>query len=266
MARKKRHAIVKAYLDAYNKLVVSEPVLGPDARDSIVISVPLHFSGNHRVEVTVTPFAQGRFILSDMARTLGELADGGKSITADFRSRAEEIARDFGIEFRLDHMILECDTTNVGPSIQRFAEAAKTIGDAYLLHRTHAVHARAVLEEVKGIFNARQLAFEVNKTVEGKIDTYPFDLYVPPNGRPGVAVTVVGGHNTKALAKVWAFNSIDIHEAHGEKLKVGIVLDEKDSAPWSSKSRRILRRGADIVSPSSDLADLEHQLMVEGIT
>jgi hypothetical protein len=265
LARTKKHAIVKAYLDAYRKLVISQPVLDRAVRESVVISIPLHFSGNHRVEVTVTKLSIDLFILSDMARTLGELGEGGKRITADFRKRAEEIAHYFGVSFRLDHMILESDTKKLGESIQRFAEAAKTIGDAYLLHRSYAVHARAVVQEVKQIFKSRQLPFETNKIVKGEIDNYPFDLFVAPNGRPGIAVSVIAGHNTKGIAKQWAFNCIDIRSSHGERLRTAIVLDEQDSAPWSRKSRRILRKGADIVSPSSDLSELDHQLMLQGI-
>jgi hypothetical protein len=73
-----KHSVVKAYLDAYKKLVVSESVTEGAAGTSTAISIPLHFSGNHRVEVTVTEFSSGKYILSDMARTLGELAEGGE--------------------------------------------------------------------------------------------------------------------------------------------------------------------------------------------
>jgi hypothetical protein len=170
VARTRRHAVVKAYLDAYRKLVVGEPVTDHVVRDSIVLSVPLHFSGDHRVEVTVTQYSPGKFILSDMARTLGELEEGGRSVTSDFRKRAKEIARSFGVSFRIDHMILDCGEKELGQQIQRFAEAAKTIGDAYLLQRTRTTHVRKVIDDVKDILAAHHLPFEANKVVDGQLD------------------------------------------------------------------------------------------------
>ena len=265
MARKEINDVLKAYLSAYRELVVSEPVRDRHMRDSVVISLPLHFSGNHRVEVTATRYTPGRFILSDMARTLGELAEGGKAVTSEFRRRAKEIAGFFGVKFKLDHMILESDEQHLGENIQRLAEAAKTIGDAYLLHRTRAVHARQVIDEVRAIFAARELRFETNKKVSGEIDEYQFDLFIPPNGKPGIAVAVIGGQNTKNLAKVWDFNCRDIREKHGDKLLIDLVLDEKDSAPWSRTTQRILKKEADTVAKSGDLSPIEYQLHREKI-
>jgi hypothetical protein len=254
--------VVKAYLDAYKKLVVSERV-NDKTGTSTAISVPLHFSGNHRVEVTVTEFSAGRFILSDMARTLSELADGGKTVTADFRKKAEEIASQFAANFVLDHLILESDAPSLGGNIQRFVETCKTIGDAYLLQRSYATHMRAVVDEVKHIFRARQISFKQDVKISGELEKHDFDVYVPPNGKPGVAVAVIAGHNTHGLAKGWAFNCWDIRNLHQNKLRLGLVLDEEDSAPWTSSSRKILRKTADIVAPSSDLDALEHGLMLE---
>lgn len=152
--------VIRAYLEAYRKLVVSEQVKDKNASPSTALSILLRISCNHRVEVTVTEFSPGKYILSDMARTLGELAEGGKTITSDFRKRAEEIAAQFGTEFVLDHLICQSDATALGGSIQRFAEACKTIGDVYLLQRSHYVHVRSVVDEVKRIFKARQIEFK----------------------------------------------------------------------------------------------------------
>jgi hypothetical protein len=257
-----KHSVVKAYLDAYKKLVVSESVTEGAAGTSTAISIPLHFSGNHRVEVTVTEFSSGKYILSDMARTLGELAEGGKTVTPDFRKKAEEIAARFQARFVLDHLILESEAPSLGANIQRFAEACKTIGDAYLLQRSPATHVRAVVDEVKRIFRARQLDFKEDVKISGELEKHDFDIYVPPNGKPGIAVAVIAGHNTHSLAKVWAFNCWDVRNAN-QKLRLGLVLDEPDSAPWTNSSRKILRKTADIVAPSSDLDAFEHGLMLE---
>lgn len=252
-------------MNAYKKMVVSEMV-EDKARSSVALSLPLHISGNHRVEVTVTEFSAGRFIVSDMARTLGELADGGKQVTSDFRKRAEEIAAKFGARFLFDHMLLDCDLPAVGEAIQRVAEASKTIGDAYLLQHSQAVHARAVVNEIKDILRARQLKFKQDVKLRGTLEEYPFDLVVPPNGKPGLAIRVIAAHNPHTHAKVWAFNCMDVREAHpGNGIKLGIVLDEEDSAPWTKGSRTILRKGADIVASSRNLSELEHGMIMLGV-
>jgi hypothetical protein len=263
----KDNRVLKAYLRAYKKLVETELIeekSGP--RHSIALSIPLHIAANHRVEVTVTEFAPGKFILSDMARTLSDLSESGKKITSDFRKRAEEIAKYFGAGFRMDHLIMECNEADLGTTIQRFAETCKTIGDAHLLHRDHVVHARQVVDEVKKIFTARKITFKEDCAVKGAIEKHSFDVYVAPNGNPGIAVKVVAGHNTHALAKVWAFNCWDVRAVNSEsRLKLGLVLDEEDSEPWSRSSQSILKKGADIVTTSNKLDGLEHGLMMEQI-
>jgi len=261
-----RHRLVKEYLRSYGKLVVSERVDDKTAAgDSLVISVPLHVAGDHRVEVTVTEFSHNRFLLSDTGRTLSSLTDGGRSVTADFRKRAEEIAATFGAHFVMDYMLLECDARDVGTKIQVFAEASKTIGDAYLLARSKHEHFQEVVLDVKKIFHARRLNFKEDYRVKGAVEKHPFDFYVAPNGRPGIAVAVIAGHNTHSLAKVWAFNCSDVREANPDKLRLGVVIDEQDSAPWTKPSRRILQKGADIVASSSDLNALDHGLLFHGV-
>src|SRR5579862_2037145 len=149
-----RNKIVKAYLDAYRKLVSGQVVRDIAAHgQSVTISVPLHVSANHRVEVTATEISANRFVLSDMGRTLGELGDYGYKVTADFRRRATEIAKELGIHIVDDYLVLECGTADLGISIQTFSEAAKTIGDAYLLQRTRTVHARTIVADIKRIFD-----------------------------------------------------------------------------------------------------------------
>lgn len=258
--------ILKAYLDAYRSLVASEQVADKAIPgESTTISVPLHIAGNHRVEVTVTEFSPGKFILSDMARTLGELSESGSRISADFRRRTEEIIKEFGVRLVKDHMLMDCDKASLGEAIQRFSEAAKTIGDAYLLQRTRSVHVREVLGEVKQILAARQLQFKENQKLKGTIEQVSFDFYVPPNGKPGLALAVVAGGNTHSLAKIWAFNCLDVKEQYAERLKLGVVIDEDDSARWTRHSKQILKKGADIVASSKDLSDLEHGMILEGI-
>jgi hypothetical protein len=262
-----RNKIVKAYLEAYKGLVVSEPIVDKSAAgESVTLSLPLHFAGNHRVEVTVTEFSPGKFMLSDMARTLSELTEASRR-PSEFRRRAEEISRKLGVRVHQDYLLLESDAANLGKSIQRFAEAAKTVGDAYLLQQSERpVHQRAVVSEVKEIFRARHLIFQEDQKLPGEIEPHEFQLYVPPNGRPGIAVAFVGGESTHALAKIWTFNCNDIRVNFPEdRLKLAIVYDEASGSTWSESSQKILRKSANIVSASGDLSVLEHQMILQGV-
>lgn len=259
-----RNKVVTAYLKAYKKAVGFEVLSEDGIGRSVTLSIPLHVSGNHRVEVTATEIASGHFVLSDMAHTLGELSECGKNITPDFRNRAEEIAKQQGANFVYDYLTLECRNATLGDSIQRFAEVCKTIGDAYLLHHANVARIPAILNDVRRIFQQRNLPFEERVKIPGELERHEFDIYTPPNGKPGVAVSVIAGHNTHALAKVWAFNCWDVKNAKQKSLLLGLVLDEEDSAPWTKGSRRILQKTADIVVPSSNLDHLEHALMFEG--
>ena len=85
--------VVGKYLDAYKGLIVSEPV----DNDSVTVSFPFHYSGDHRIELTITAVSGGQFIISDMARTVGELREFGLRIGATIRKRIEGIST--GISF-----------------------------------------------------------------------------------------------------------------------------------------------------------------------
>ena len=45
--------------------------------NNVVISFPVHFSGFHRVEVTVTRVNPSKFLISDGAKTIDELKNAG---------------------------------------------------------------------------------------------------------------------------------------------------------------------------------------------
>ena len=65
-------AVLDAYLRAYRDLIAVEL-----DGDSATLSFPFHLAANHRVEITVTKFGGNRCILSDSARTLGEVQAAG---------------------------------------------------------------------------------------------------------------------------------------------------------------------------------------------
>ena len=60
---------------------------------NVVISFPVHFSGFHRVEVTVTRVNENQFLVSDGAKTLEELKNAGYDLNTKLRKRVETISR-----------------------------------------------------------------------------------------------------------------------------------------------------------------------------
>src|SRR6267143_2860793 len=110
---------------------------------------PQHFSGNHRVELTVTRISEENYIISDQSRTLGELRDAGYKTSTDLIERLEGIAKLSGLRIVQDHLVLNCVKKSLGADIQRFIEATKTIADVYLVHKVRPPAENDLLEEVK---------------------------------------------------------------------------------------------------------------------
>lgn len=122
-------SVLETYLSTYRDLIAIEYI-----GNSAVISFPFHLAANHRIEVTVTDFGD-RCIISDSARTLGEVEAAGYSVTAQLKEKMETLAALPGLNFVDSHLILQCSHADLGPSIQKYLEASKMIGDVYLVHR-----------------------------------------------------------------------------------------------------------------------------------
>lgn len=257
-----QNKILQEYLQTYRRLIVSE-VTQEDGREVVTISFPFHYSGNHRIELTVSPVNGGQFIVSDQARTLGELADAGYRVGDDLRAKVEDIADKFGIRLVKDHLLLDCVSADLGSSIQRFVEAAKTIGDVYLVHRIRTPQSRKLVRRVREFLDRRHVAYLADARVGGKIEPHLIDVLVPSNGKPGLAIAVLAAQNTHILAQAWGFKCQDIRDAN-EKIKIGLVIDE-ESGVWSSESRAILMDRADFLSTKQELPLFEKELASEGI-
>jgi len=259
-----RNKILQEYLRAYSRLIVSERTQ-EDGREIVTLSFPFHYSGSHRIELTVSPVDGGQFIISDQARTLGELGDAGYRVGDDLRAKVEDIADKFGIRLVKDHLLLDCVAAELGKSIQQFVEAAKTVGDVYLVHRIRTPQSRKLVRRVRDFLDRRHVAYLSDARIGGKIEKHPIDVLVPPNGRPGLAVAVLVAQNTHILAQAWGFKCQDIRDVKAnEKIKIGLVIDE-ESGVWSSESRAILKDRADFLSTKQDLPLLEQELASEGI-
>ena len=246
--------VVGKYLDAYKGLIVSEPV----DNDSVTVSFPFHYSGHHRIELTITAVSGGQFIISDMARTVGELREFGLRIGATIRKRIEGISNISGLKIVKDHLLLESSADDLGRNVQRFLEAAKTIGDVYLVHRARAPMERDLVGEVRTILNKQQVIYKEKEKIRGQIETHAMHFLVPANGRAGLAIAVLPGHNSHLVAEAWGFKCDDMR-AENTALNIGLIYDTAIES-WTAESRNILEKKASIAVPGDSLAAFEKHL------
>jgi len=244
--------ILESYFGAYKEMITAEQM----DENNVIVSFPFHYVGNHRVEVavTLTPQPRGRFLISDMGRTIGELKEYGYAVAPSLLSRMVDIARPAKVRIVDDNLIMDCKPEDIGANLHTFAEAAKTIGDAYLAYHVKAPSEKRLIDAIREVFAAREIAYKLRQKVHGKIDVHPVDFYIPPNGHPGLAMGVLGGYNTHTIAQVWYFKCQDMR-AFNSRLKVGLVYDV-DESTRSQRSQDILRDVADFALPSDQLRNL----------
>ncbi len=253
-------SVLSTYLQSYRGLIEAEPLEG----GSVLISFPFHYSADHRIEVAVTRVSDDQYIVSDMARTIEELRNAGHEVQASTVSRLEELAKSYGLTFKENYMILESRRDELGLSIQKFVEAAKTVGDVYLTYRPKFLAKEEdLVREVKDVLGRRSLPYRERDKVRGRIEKHSVDFLIPPNGRPGIAIAILSGSNAHLTAEAWGFKAGDIRQAN-PKLKVGLVYDVI-STKWSSESTKILEQSADLAVPGNALSRLDEGLVREGI-
>lgn len=261
MSTKFSEYVLSDYLATYQELVVAED----GERDEVTLSFPMHFSGNHRVELTITKISEDKFVLSDQARTLGELEDSGYAVSAELKERLEKIAGISGLRTVQDHLLLESNKSKLGADIQRMLEATKTIGDVYLVHKSRPTADRQLISEIKGVLKKNSLPYKEKTKLRGEIEDHPFDIIVPANGRKGIAFHVLAGQATHQLAQVWGFKCDDIRrEPSNENMRLGLIYDVRH-AQWSDSSRTILQKRADFAIPGSSISELPKELVAAGV-
>ena len=123
--------IRQSYLSAQQELIETEEI---DER-SVAISLPLHFSGNTRIELGITRAGDDLYIISDSAQTIGELYQAGYSLRGEIRDRISEIVNSWQAKLVGNTITRSCKKIELGFAIHQLGEAAKTIGDAYLAYR-----------------------------------------------------------------------------------------------------------------------------------
>lgn len=253
-------SVLDTYLRAYRSLIAVEPA----DENSITLSFPFHLAASHRVELTVTDMGNGRCIISDAARTLGELEDAGYR-SAQIRKKLEAIATLSGLSMAKDYLLLESSYSDLGMSLQKFLETSKTIGDIYLVHRQRVPTEAKLVAEVKAVLDSKSLAYRERLKIHGQIEDHPFDLVIPANRHPGMAASVLGGQNTHATAEIWGFKCDDIRrEENNANIKLVLIYDVR-LATWSETSKKILQSRADVALPGDSLTDLASQLEKHGI-
>jgi hypothetical protein len=254
-------SVLSTYLHTYSSLIAVEPA----DENSVTLSFPFHLASNHRIEITITDLGNERCVVSDAARTLGEIKNAGYSLSGEVRNRLEAMAKPSGLRLVGDYFLLESSYADLGLSIQRFLEMSKTIGDAYLIYRQPPIREGELLAEVKSVLDSRRLLYRENRKVRGQLESHPFDLLVSPNGNPEMAVSVLVGQNTHTLAQVWAYKCEDIHrETENRNLRLALIYDVR-SANWSPTSQRILASRADIALRGDSLEEFPRRLEEQGI-
>lgn len=223
---------------------------------NVIISLPLHVAGGTRVELNVTQLTGEIFLVSDMAQIIGELRQIGIGITGQLRDRIERIGRLARIKIDRDHLVAQYSAQELGVQLHAFAEAAKTIGDAYLVHSARKRKSGPELREQvqETLVRANHLFLE-NRDIQGAIEKHRIDFYLPPNGKPGIALALLE-YPKQLQAEAWAFKSQDIKKAT-PKLFVGIVYDDTVA---NDDSRRILSQAIDIPVPATQLGSLPEKM------
>src|SRR5260370_12046133 len=100
--------ILTNYLDAQRGLSEIEQV----DENNVVLSLPLHFSANTRVELTETRDTDSYFVISDMAQTLGELKDAGYGLGGKLKEKILIIGKPAGLEFAGNHLVKKVPANN----------------------------------------------------------------------------------------------------------------------------------------------------------
>jgi hypothetical protein len=253
-------SVLEEYLRTYRDLIATERL-----DNSVVLSFPFHLAARHRIEVTVTDWGKGRFVISDSARTLGEIEAAGYSLTPPMMDRLEKLADSSGIRIVGMHLVLESAYDNLGSSIQKFLEMSKTIGDIYLVHKHRAEERDDLVSQIRTVLNSEHVLYRQKAKLHGQREPHMIDLFIAPNGRPGLALNVLGGQNTHALAQIWYCKCDDIRLAsENRNIKIALIYDVRHEA-WTAASRAYLEAKSDVVLPGDSLGELPELLKGQGV-
>jgi hypothetical protein len=238
--------VLSKYFDAQKELIEIEAV---DDR-SAIISLPIHFSAHTRVELSVTQVTKDQFVISDMAQTIGELKDAGYRVKDTVRERIVGMVKISQLELEGNTLLRQCSAEELGTAIHEFADAAKTIGDAYLAYPSRPRVTKIedeLKEQVRRAFQKKQYFYKEKEIVPGEVEEHRVDFFIHPNGANGLAVAVLGDPD-RVHAEAWGFKTLDIKNKSKGRVIVGIVYNDQKT---QEISRHIIDKMADLSVPSS---------------
>jgi hypothetical protein len=254
-----REQIINKYEEAQRGLTEVQQI----DENNVLLSLPLHFSANTRVELAITRITEHYCAISDMAQTLGELKDAGYGLGGKLKEKIKGIAKSAGIEFAGNHLVRKCSASELGEAIHAFADVAKTIGDAYLTYgsRQRPEEEDALVSRVRRIFAEEKYPVREKQQLNGKIEAHTIDFYISPNGTKGLALAVLP-NPLRIIAEAWGFKARDIKSTN-KNTAVAVVYD---SSRAKDESRAILQSTIDIPVPSNAIGDLTKRLSKAGIS
>lgn len=239
--------VLTKYFEAQRDLLAIESV---DER-SAIISLPLHFSANARVELSITQVTKDQFVISDMAQTIGELKDAGYKVKDKLRERILGMIQISRLQLDGNTLIRQCSDKELGSAIHAFADAAKTIGDAYLVYpgRTRVSKIEDDLKtRVRKTFNNKRYYYKEKEVVPGEVEEHRVDFYIRPNGANGLALEILADPD-RVHAEAWAFKTLDIRNKSAGRVMVGIIYNDEKV---KEVSRRIIEQVADLSIAASE--------------
>lgn len=247
--------VLDAYLRAQKKLIEFEDVDKNNCR----VSLPLHYSAHQRVEVAITQLSKDHFLLTDEGQTVTELRNAGHATGPRVLERLKETIRIWNVDLDGVSLVRMCGRKDLGIAIHEIGEAAKTLGDAYLIAREKEPDTQAqetIKDQVRNIFRKEQYFYREAQTVPGRIEHagHKVDFYIPPNELNGLAMEILINPN-KLHAEAWGFRARDMKDAN-RGLLVGFVYDQVAS----DLNRTILGGIADIALPASQMMFFSEQL------
>ena len=247
--------VLSKYFEAQKDLVEIEAV---DDR-SAIISLPVHFSANTRVELSVTQVTKKQYVISDMAQTIGELKDAGYQVKDNLRERIVDMVKISQLHLDGNTLLRQCSAKDLGAAIHAFADSAKTIGDAYLAYPRRSRVTRfedELKEKVRSTFRRRRYFYKEREIVLGEVEEHRVDFYIHPNGANGLAVAILGDPD-RLHAEAWGFKTLDIRNKSKGRVIVGIVYNDLKT---QEISRNIIDRMADVPVPASDIDSFSERL------
>jgi len=241
--------ILDRYFGAQKELVEVERI---DDR-SVIVSLPIHFSAYTRVEVAVTRLNENSFILSDMAKVIGELQDAGHNFEGRLRDRIVEMVKISKVSFSGTTLLRTCTEAELGNAILEFSEAAKTIGDAYLVYPRTGGKSKAeddIRMKIRKTFQQKRYMYKERGIVRGEVEEHKVDFLIEPNGARGLALGVLAEPD-RLHAEAWGFRAQDIKKVSKDRLLVGLLYND---AKAKDVSRNIIEKVVDIAIPSTELS------------